>query len=131
MAESKACRLVTYLTTLDPMIFAAATDERSLMVFATVAETISHCEGIDVEDGGWLFWDERGDALKPEFLSENLRGRFTVGSGAYRLVEAPDRPTLTEALAGILGMEPNPHFASMAALREFLGGPASPGPPVA
>lgn len=103
------------------MIFAAATDESSLMVFATTAEAIAHCEGVDVEDGGWLFWDERGAALKPEFLSANHQGRFTVGSGTYRLIEAPDQPSLAEALAGIRSMEANPHFESMAALRASLG----------
>lgn len=103
------------------MIFAAATDESSLMVFATAAEAIAYCEGVDVEDGLWLFWDESGAALKPEFLSANYRGRFIVGSGTYRLVGAPDQPSLTEALAGIRNMEANPHFASMAALRAYLG----------
>lgn len=42
------------------MIFALATDYRSLFVFASVVEAVAHCEGIDVEDGGWAFWDGAG-----------------------------------------------------------------------
>ena len=103
------------------MIFAVATDENALLVFANTGEAIAYCEGIDVEAGGWLFWDEGGAALNPEFLTANDRGRFVVGSGAYRLVPALGKPSLSEALARIRTMEANPHFASIAELREYLG----------
>lgn len=118
LAVSGTAKAYPFIATLDP--YDLRRSNRRLLVDG-ICEAIAYCEGIDVEDGGWLFWDECGAALKPEFLSANLRGRFTVRSGTYRLVAAPNQPSLAEALGGIRGMEANPHFASMAALRAHLG----------
>jgi hypothetical protein len=103
------------------MIFALATDDNALVVFANTEEAIAYCEGIDVEAGGWLFWNEGGAALKPEFLRANDRGLIVVGSGAYRLVPARGKPSLPAVLARVRTIEANPHFASIAELREYLG----------
>ncbi|WP_454831445.1 hypothetical protein [Pseudoxanthomonas wuyuanensis] len=102
------------------MIFAVATDERTLFVFASAATAIAYCEGTDVEDGGWLFWDEAGIALTPEFLTPNYRDRFTVGSGTYQLVPAPLGPSLAEAIAEFNHLEANPYFADLSAVRTHL-----------
>jgi hypothetical protein len=102
------------------MIFAAATDENTLCVFPSAAEAIANCEGIDVEDGGWLFWDESGNSLSAEFLTPNHRGRFTVGSGTYRLVQSPDQPNLAESLSGISHIDGNPYFATLSAVQVHL-----------
>ena len=56
------------------MIFAVATDERSLYAFASEEEAIAKCEGLDVEAAGWLFWDSAGNPLEAEFLTPNKRG---------------------------------------------------------
>ncbi|MFN9707660.1 MAG: hypothetical protein ACK53K_04400 [Burkholderiales bacterium] len=40
------------------MIFALSTDDKTLMVFASETEATAYAEGIDVEDGGWLFFDD-------------------------------------------------------------------------
>lgn len=102
------------------MIFAVATDERTLFVFSSAAAAAVYCEGIDVEAGGWLFWDEAGTALTPEFLTPNYRDRFTVGSGTYQLVPAPHRPSLTEAITAFDHLEANPYFAEVSAVRRHL-----------
>lgn len=102
------------------MIFAAATDENTLFVFASAVDAVAYCEAIDVEEGGWIFWDEAGDALQAEFLTPNHRGGFMVGGGAYRLVPAPDRPPLAAVLASIGAIEGNPHFATLAAVQAHL-----------
>ncbi|WP_369915442.1 hypothetical protein AB8810_02245 [Xanthomonas sp. NCPPB 3005] len=102
------------------MIFAVATDENTLFVFATIAEAIAYCEGIDVEDGGWIFWDDVGDALSAEFLTPNHPSRFAVGGGTYRLTQATDKPTLTESIAAIRHIDGNPHFATLSAVQEHL-----------
>ncbi|KAF1721241.1 hypothetical protein [Pseudoxanthomonas wuyuanensis] len=99
------------------MIFAVATDERTLFVFSSAAAANAYCEGIDVEDGGWLFWDEAGTALAPEFLTSNYRDKFTVGSGTYQLVPAPHRPLLAEVITEINHLEANPYFADLSAVR--------------
>lgn len=102
------------------MIFAVATDEMSLLVFATAEEAIAYCEGIDVEAGDWMFWDERGVALSPEFLAPNYRARFVVGSGKYRLAATPTLPALKQVLAGLRSIEANPSFATLAAVQAYL-----------
>ncbi|MDR6674377.1 hypothetical protein [Xanthomonas sp. 1678] len=102
------------------MIFATATDENTLFVFDSIAEAIAYCEGIDVEDGSWIFWDEAGNALSAEFIMPNHHGRLTVGDGAYRLVQAPDQPTLAESLSSIFHIDGNPHFATLSAVGAHL-----------
>ena len=102
------------------MIFAAATDENTLFVFASIAEAIAYCEGIDVEDDGWIFWDDAGNALSAEFLTPNHRGRFAIGGGTCRLVQASGKPTLTEFIASIRHIDGNPYFSTLSAVREHL-----------
>jgi hypothetical protein len=102
------------------MIFAVATDEKSLLVFPSAEAAIAYCEGIDVQAGSWLFWDSRGIALQPEFLTQNHHGQFVVGSGAYQLIPAPSHASLSEALAGLHAIESNPHFPSLTAVATHL-----------
>src|SRR6266498_1398186 len=51
------------------MIFAFATDDRTLFVFPNEAKACSYAEGIDVEDGVWLFFAEDGTPLVPAFAT--------------------------------------------------------------
>jgi hypothetical protein len=67
------------------MVFAEATDERSLSAFENDSEAIAYCEGIDVTEGNWLFWDDSGNPLEPVFSTPTMRGRFVVSSGTYTL----------------------------------------------
>ena len=106
------------------MIFALATDEKSLLVFPTAEEAIAHCEGIDVGAGVWLFWNEVGLPLQPEFLTPNRHGRFSVSSGIYRLLPTQSGNSLADILGGIRSMDPNPFFQSLAAVRVHLAGVA-------
>ena len=108
------------------MIFAVATDEKSLHVFPTEAAAVAYCEGIDVQAGTWLFWNRYGVALQPEFLAPNQQGRLFVASGAYRLVPAAGpAASLGERLAGIAVIEGNPYFSSLAAIEAHLAGAAA------
>jgi hypothetical protein len=102
------------------MIFAVATDEKSLVVFPSAEAAIAYCEGTDVEAGSWLFWDDRGAALQPEFLTPNHHGRFALGSGTYQLAPIPSRPALTEVLSELQAIEGNPYFPSLAAVGAHL-----------
>ncbi len=72
------------------MIFAYAVDDRSLMAFATTAEAIAEAESIDVKSGIWLFFDERGQSLSPEFVSQSPLERFIGRSAKYTLVPAKE-----------------------------------------
>ena len=106
------------------MIFVAETEERCLFVFASEAEAVARCEGLDVEAAIWLFWDADGVPLEPDFIVPNVRGRFWVGNGSYRLVKAsPDHhANLAEALDEIVLMEPNLFFSSLEAVRSHIAG---------
>jgi len=87
------------------VIFALSTDDRTLSVFATAAEAIGYCEGIDVEDGVWLFFANDGTPLKPTFTSPNRRGVILVGSGTYILEPASVGVHLCDALKGVAAVE--------------------------
>jgi hypothetical protein len=89
------------------MIFAVATDERSLSVFEDESKAIAACEGLDVEAGDWLFWDDAGRPLEPVFSVPNRRGMFIVRNGTYTLQLAGDNhhAPLTEAVEEVLNYE--------------------------
>ncbi|GAB3345287.1 hypothetical protein [Marilutibacter aestuarii] len=107
------------------MIFAVATDEATLMVFPGAGEAIGYCEAIDVEDGGWLFWDETGTALAPRFFVPNHRGPFVVGGGRYDLVPAPHLAGLDQDMAAIRQLEANPYFPTLEAVESHLANKAA------
>ena len=102
------------------MIFALATDENTLFVFATATDAIAYCEGIDVEDGDWRFWDMAGNALAAEFLTTNSRSGFTVGSGSYRLAPVSGQSTLGESLSSIGQISDSQRFPDISAVRAHL-----------
>jgi|SRR5688572_7863249 hypothetical protein len=60
------------------MVFAEATDERSLSAFENDSEAIAYCEGIDVTEGSWLFWDDSGNPLEPVFFTAIGGGKYTL-----------------------------------------------------
>ena len=102
------------------MLFALATDENALGVFASSADATAQCEGVDVEDGGWQFWDETGTALVAQFFSPNRRGTFLVENGDFVLMPAPDQPSLALVLPSIHHLEPNPSFPNLASVASYL-----------
>lgn len=102
------------------MIFAAATDEKGLMIFSSEREAIAYCEGVDVEDGMWRFWDGNGAALSAQVVVANHRTGIFVGSGTYGLRPAPDLPALIHSLPYISYLEANPYFATLAEVQVHL-----------
>ncbi len=105
------------------MIFAYATDDRGLSVFADEAGAYSYCEIYDVRDGGWLFFDDDGRPLAA--VVTPLPGgwrRFFAGPGSYTLVPQADAPE-SAMLLNLL-----PHVASVVSEQLRWGGSASTGP---
>jgi hypothetical protein len=102
------------------MVFAFATDDRTLHVFRDEAAATAYAEGIDVEDGVWLFFSENGAPLQPSFTVPNKRGRFTVLSGAYSLQpgQVPGAQHLLELLPNVAAVEGE--LESIEAVREVL-----------
>ena len=113
--------LALYIT-LGTMIFVAETEERSFYAFPTERDAVAHCEGLDVEAGIWLFWDDAGNPLEPLFSVPNKRGLFTVENGTYTLVPAsPEHHApLVEVLNEFLSFESPAPFNSEGAVRSYL-----------
>lgn len=109
-------------TASDLMIFAVATDERTLVAFENEAAAVAACEGLDVEAADWLFWDDRGDPLEPSFSVPNQRGWFSVQNGVYSLVPAADdhHARLEDALGEVLNFESPAPFNSAEGVRRYL-----------
>lgn len=106
------------------MIFAAETEERTLIAFPSEAEAVMHCEGLDVEAAVWLFWSDRGDPLEPRFTVPNKRGLFAVRNGTYSLVAASENhhAALLKALEEILNFESPAPFNTAEGVRNYLEG---------
>jgi hypothetical protein len=104
------------------MIFAVETEERSLIAFPSEADAIAKCEGLDVEAAVWLFWDDAGRPLAPQFSVPNKRGWFAVQNGVYSLVPAePDHHAhLSEAVDEMLTFESPSPFDSADGVRKYL-----------
>jgi hypothetical protein len=100
------------------MIFAAADDGMAL-VFEDVAHVRRECEAVDVESEVFVFYAEDGTWLRPEWVRPNRR-RVLLGiePGHFELVPDPNRERAVDpievALAECVGVEPNPHFGSVA-----------------
>ena len=104
------------------MIFAVATDERSLFAFQNEAEAIANCEVLDVEAADWLFWDDRGNPLEPDFVVPNKRGMFSATNGVYKLVpgSVDHHAHLREALSEIVTFEISAPLNTMQAIHDYL-----------
>jgi hypothetical protein len=115
---------------LNVMIFAAETETGELLVFPSEEEATGYCEGLDVEAAIWLFWDEAGNPLEPEFIDPNKRGWFSVENGTYRLVPASENhhAQLLEALEHISSVETNKFFKSVEDVRKHLTHRSTPTP---
>jgi len=79
------------------MVFALATDDGRLMTFPSAREAEAYCDGIEIEDGLWLFFADDGSPLEARFERPNRRGPFTV-SGIYKLQRALSGRWLQERL---------------------------------
>lgn len=107
------------------MIFAADTEERTLHVFPDAETAASYCEGQAVEATVWLFWDDRGAPLEPEFTIPNKRGLFTSTNGIYHLVPCHNKhhAVLPEAIAQIRQVIGEPPLTSVQAVQDYLDRP--------
>jgi len=102
------------------MVFVIAEDN-TLSVCEDMESMQGEFEGIDVEDGVYMFFDEKGAALKAEFTVPNQRGRFWVLSGTYTLVPDPENKTsLEDLLTKPQVLERNRYFESIEDIKKFL-----------
>ena len=101
-------------------IFAFFTDDRGLEVFPNKADAISYCEGIDIENGVWLFWDDSGINLVAKFLEPKQTGVFSIMSGKYDLVPFPQGLELIEFLSNVGYVEGRGMFTDVHEIRQHL-----------
>lgn len=87
------------------MYFALASDDRGLTAFPSIVSALAYCEAIDVEEGGWRFFDIDGTSLRPRVLAPSKRGKMFVASGKYDLVRDPNGRSLYEELTNIAYVE--------------------------
>lgn len=102
------------------MIFALATDDRSLIAFPSEKEAVAYCEGIDVEEGNWQFFASDGRCLVARFTRPNVKGRFAVVSGHYVLEPGDESAGLQTALDNVAYVE-GCGLESVADVRRLLG----------
>ncbi len=108
------------------MIYLLETKERCVYGFASEAAGVAYAEGVDVAAGLWQFFDEEGRPLVARFTAPNHVGRFTSGSGAYRLEPAPPGAArLQDVLHELRAVVIDGKRLTAAALRERL---PTPGP---
>ena len=109
------------------MIFAFAEDGM-VAVLDDLAAARRECEGIDVESGVYVFYAEDGTWLRPRFTRPNRQGGFAffrwVESGEFviepDLARPPEVDAIETALDEAAGLQPNTHFASLDAVRDFV-----------
>ena len=99
-------------------------------VHADLAEVRREWEPIDVESGVAVFYDDDGTWLKPVFTTPNRRGFFGgISQGEFTLARCDERDAgvdpIDVALDEAAGIEPNPYFDSLDALRRHLQRPRS------
>jgi hypothetical protein len=97
------------------MILAFAND-CTVTVFDTVDQANSGCEGIDVEEGVYLFTNEHSEILRPVFTVPNSKSKwfigplYTVKSGIFMLERTGEHNLrlLQDTLAGRITVEHGP-----------------------
>lgn len=114
------------------MIYAFATDDCSLNVFASEKEAISYCEGFDVSQGNWLFFGNDGGSLEVHFDTPASQVGIFVSNGSYYLRRAANASPsdLIALLPRIASVESQGCPSSVAEVERLLTIPSS-GPPQA
>jgi hypothetical protein len=104
------------------MIFVAEPESLSLCIYSNEADAIAACEGIDVENGEYLFWNDRGEPLEAHITTPKKRALFTVTSGIYQLAPAQSQQhaPLLEALGEFNYFEGDAPFDCEAGVRNYL-----------
>lgn len=103
------------------MIFALATDSLELLVFSNESDAVAYAEGVDVEDGAWLFFSDAGKLLEPVFSVPNDRGRFSVQSGKYYLVEEKAASiNLMDMLPTVSAVQGNAPYDNIESVKQLL-----------
>jgi hypothetical protein len=104
------------------MIFAFATDDKTLMVFPDEKTAIGYCEGWDVSEGGWLFFAADGSPMEPVFSKPASKSGFVISHGRYslRTITASENHQLLALLPQVASVEGEAPLNIIAAIEGLL-----------
>ena len=99
-----------------------------MAVLPDIVSVRRECEGVDVEDGVYRFFDELGRRLVPRFIGPVERRSLlfgaikSVGGGNFELeLDPQDQGSAFEtSLANVVAIEPNQRFATIADLARYV-----------
>src|SRR5215470_1144625 len=101
-------------------------DDQTVSVFPDLASVQAECEGIDVEQGTFRFFDELGRSLVPRWITPVRKtslpfGIKLVSGGHFELVlDREDHSTFESSLASAVAIEPNRLFATIPDLASYV-----------
>ncbi len=104
------------------MIFAFATDDRTLMVFPNQRDVVTYCEGWDVSEGGWLFFDAEGTPMEAVFSEPAAKNGWVIFHGFYslRLNAESEKTHLLVHLPQVAAVEGEAPLNTVAAIEGLL-----------
>ena len=108
-------------------MIAVFVEDGPLEVAEDIDEANRSYEGIDVESGVFVFYDEQGRYLRPDFVEPNRSGRYLglipwCVSGRFELRAEPDakEASFEQALDEVSRISPNRWFRSVREVRDHL-----------
>ncbi|HYD77153.1 hypothetical protein [Ramlibacter sp.] len=104
------------------MIFALCASRRTLLVFGSDAEAIAHAEDVDLQAGGWQFFDASGAPLQVVTAGDHPRCFFVAPDTLY-LRPAGGSVQLEQLLGEVDVVQGPPSLGDVAAVRAYLTRP--------
>ena len=102
-------------------------EDKTMMILDDIEEVRKECEGIDVEEGVFLFFNENGYSLNPKIMSPTKRQKILgkielIESGKYELCQVgnPNFQNILKQLKNVVGLKPNKYFSSLDEVKRFL-----------
>lgn len=104
------------------MIFAFATDDKTLTVFPDEKAAIGYCEGWDVSEGGWLFFTADGCPMDAIFSEPAFKSSWVISPGRYSLrpIAAAEKSQLLLLLPMVSAVQGEAPFNTVEAIKELL-----------
>lgn len=104
------------------MIFAFATEERTLMIFPNESDAVSYCEGWDVSEGGWLFFTADGSPMEAVFSEPASKNGWVITHGFYslRINAESEKTQLLALLPHVAAVEGEAPLNTVAAIEGLL-----------
>ena len=104
------------------MIFAFATDDRTLKVFPNERDAVKYCEGWDVSEGGWLFFAADGTPMEVVFSEPASKNGRVISHGFYslRLNAESEKTQLLALLSQVAAVEGEAPLDTVAAIEGLL-----------